>query len=336
MDKLKTKMLNIIDVIQNNDCKKNILVLGDAIFDNYVIGEVYRMSPEAPVPVLSISNTEWRPGGAANVFSNIINLGGNANICTMLGNDPEGNLIKNKLYNTNQNTDLIYIDKERRTSKKTRYLTKDRKHLLRVDEEDVYPLGEKEAISYIVNKIKNRIEEFDILVISDYAKGLVTEFIITQVISIFREHNKIVLTDPKSKDISKYYGSYLIKPNQNEFLNFLDCGRANVKLSFVIRQGKKLLDKSNSEYLYVTLGKRGGMLIGKHAQSKFIKSRGKTAIDITGAGDIVIASIALALAAGIEITDAVEFSSYAAGVCVQRIEKTPIHLNNIKLLIENG
>lgn len=336
MDKFKTKMLNTIDVLQNSDCKKNILVLGDAIFDNYAIGEIYRMSPEAPVPVLSISNTEWRLGGAANVFNNIINLGGNANICTMLGDDYEGNLIKSKLSKINRNIDFIYIDKERKTSKKTRYLTKDKKHLLRVDEEDVHPLAEKAATDYIVNKIKNRINEFDILVISDYAKGFVTESIITPIIKIFRDNNKIVLTDPKSKDITKYYGSYLIKPNQDEFLNFIDSHKSNVKISFVIKQGKKMLNKSKAEYIYVTLGKKGGILIGKYIESKFIESRGKSAIDITGAGDTVIACIALALAAGIEITDAVEFSSYAAGACVQRIGTTPIDLNNIKQLIEVG
>ena len=102
MAKSKNKILKTIDILQNKDSKKNILVLGDSIFDSYAIGTVYRMSPEAPVPVLSISNTEWRLGGAANVFNNIVHLGGDAHICTMLGNDNEGYLIKNKLSNINK------------------------------------------------------------------------------------------------------------------------------------------------------------------------------------------------------------------------------------------
>ena len=293
------------------------------------------MSPEAPVPVLSIANTEWKLGGASNVFNNIINLGGNANICTMLGDDYEGALIKNKLSNISRNTDFIYIDKERKTSKKTRFLTKENRHLLRVDEEMVNPIGEKAATEYIISKIKNRIEEFDILVISDYAKGFVTKFLITQIIRIFRDNNKIVLTDPKSRNISKYCGSYLIKPNQNEFMNFIDSKKSKMKISSVIKKGRKLLDRSDFEYIYVTLGKKGGVLVGKHIESKVIDSHGKKVMDITGAGDTVIAGIALALSAGIDITDAVEFSSYAAGVCVQRIGTTSVDLNDIKQLIES-
>lgn len=334
MVKSKNKILKTIDVIQNKDSKKNILVLGDSIFDSYAIGNIYRMSPEAPVPVLSISNTEWKLGGAANVFHNIVKLGGNAHICTMLGNDNEGCLIKNKLSNINKNTDLVYIDKKRKTSKKTRFLTEDRRHLLRADDEEIHPMGENEASEHIISKIQNRIKEFDILVISDYAKGFVTKYLAQQMINIFRDNNKIVLTDPKSKSISKYQGSYLIKPNQNEFMNIIDSRKSKMKISYIAKQSEKLLERSDSEYIYVTLGKKGGILIGKHIEAMYIESHGKKTIDITGAGDTVIASIALALSADINMTDAVKFSSYAAGVCVQRIGTTPIDWDDIKKLAE--
>ncbi len=322
-------IFDLLHKIKTN--KKSILVFGDAIYDNYVIGDVNRFSPEAPVPILIPRVTEWRLGGAANVFNNIISASGKATICTVIGNDPEGEAMKSKLSLLNQSENLIFIDETRRTTKKTRYITEG-KHLLRVDEEDGIPISET-LFNNVYNKIKDLIDDYDILLISDYAKGFILENLITQIIKLFTERKKIVLTDPKTKNIEKYSGSYLIKPNQNEFLIFIDEKNPDLATPYIVTKGKELLKKSNAEYMYITLGEKGGLLIGNSIEPKFILPHGNKAIDITGAGDSVIAAIALALSSGSKIEDAVEFASYAAGVCVQKTWTTPFRLEEIEQLL---
>ena len=323
------KILDVLHKIKTNN--KCILVFGDVIYDNYVIGNVNRMSPEAHVPILMSHNTEWRLGGAANVFNNIINASGKATICTVIGNDLEGDAISNKLSLLNKSENLIFIDDARRTTKKTRYITEE-KHLLRVDEEDISPISEM-LFNDVYNKIKKQIDEYDILLISDYAKGFIVDDYIIQIIKLFTDRKKIVLTDPKTRNIEKYRGSYLIKPNQNEFLTFINEKKTDLTTPYIVTKAMELLKKADAEYIYITMGEKGGLLVGNSIEPKSILPRGDKAIDITGAGDSVIAAIALAISSGSNMEDAVEFASYAAGVCVQKKWTTPFSLEKIEQLL---
>ena len=309
-------MLDILKVIQNG--KKRILVLGDTIYDNYIMGEVLRMSPEAPVPILTPNKFEFKLGGAANVFNVINSFRGNVQLCTLIGNDIEGQHIKNTLIGLDNDPSLIFVDESRITTKKTRLIKSNGSQLLRIDCEDVSPIH-KDLLYIITKVIREIVDQFDILVISDYAKGLVTDDLASIVIDIFRDKSKIVLTDPKSSCIEKYKNSYLIKPNLNEFNKFVASSRFGDSMERLISHGEILLKKSNAEYIYVTLGKKGGLLIGRSIKAQTIPAYGKSVVDITGAGDTVIAAIALALAADIELAESVRFASYAAGVCVGKI-----------------
>lgn len=324
-------ILSVIQAIEKN--KKRILVFGDTIYDCYVFGNVPRMSPEAPVPLFVPNNTIWRLGGAANVFNILVKAGGIVDICTVLGSDQEGERIKEEIYKlSNKETDLIFIDSNRRTTKKTRYLMPTGQYLLRIDEEDVFPIHDDMGCS-VVNKIKNISDEYDILLVSDYAKGFVTDELVLQVINIFKDQGKIVLTDPKSKNIEKYNGSYLVKPNLNEFMDFIGEKIWKTDLSYLKKKGQLLLEKSNIGCIYLTLGEKGGLLIKNSREAIVVSPHGNKTVDVTGAGDTVIAVIALALSANIELLQAIELASYAAGVCVQKIGTTPFAWKEVEKLI---
>lgn len=291
------------------------------------------MSPEAPVPIFVPSNTEWRLGGAANVFNIIVKAGGIVDICTVLGGDQEGKKIKDEISKlNNKKTDLIFIDPNRRTTKKTRYLIPTGQYLFRIDEEDAFPINDDLACS-VADKIKNICDEYDILLVSDYAKGFVTDELSIQVINMFKAQGKIVLTDPKSNNIEKYNGSYLVKPNLNEFLNFIGENKLNTDLSYLKKKGLSLLEKSNIDCIYLTLGEKGGLLIKNSHEAIVVSPHNDRTVDITGAGDTVIAAIALALSANVELLQAIEFASYAAGVCVQKIGTSTFTWEELEKLI---
>lgn len=306
----------IINDIYNDALKaSNILVVGDIIYDKYLFGNATRLSPEAPVPVFKPSNEEFRLGGAANVFNNIISLGVNAQLCGIIGNDKEGNNTRRKLNKLNNLSDLIIVSNERPTTKKTRLLV-DNHHLLRIDEETTLEIDEKTEMKAF-NTINDKIESYDLLVVSDYNKGFLKHSFIRKVIDLFVGRNKKIIVDPKS-DFYKYAGAFLIKPNLKELSIFVGDNDIYNDHSSLIRHSKTVLTKGDFNYIYVTMGEKGGVLIGRNGSDQIIPALGGETVDITGAGDATLAAIAVAVAANAEIIKAVHFASCVAGISVSK------------------
>ena len=314
-------MFDIDDIYNDALISSNILVVGDIICDNYIFGKTERLSPEAPVPIFKPWKEELRLGGAANVFNNIISLGAKAQLCGIIGNDKEGVNINSKIINLNNSPDLIAVSDERPTTKKTRLLVGNH-HLLRIDEETTSEINEEIEIKAFEN-INRRVDAYDLLVISDYNKGFLKHSFIRKVIELFIERDKKIIVDPKS-DFYKYSGAFMIKPNINELSKFVDDKDVLNNHDSLICHCKTLLKKGDLKYIYVTLGEKGGVLIGKEDGDQIVPALGGEAVDITGAGDATLAAIATAIAAKVDIKKAVNFASCVAGISVSKAGTTMV------------
>lgn len=316
-----------IDDIYNGILKtSNILVIGDIIYDNYLFGAATRISPEAPVPIFKPYDHEFKLGGAANVFHNIISLGGNANLCGIIGNDKEGANIQSKCINLKNSSDLLIISNERPTTKKTRLLV-DNHHLLRIDEETTSEIDEDTEIK-VFGIINDRIDSYDLLVISDYNKGFLKDSLIRKVVNLFIDRNKKIIVDPKS-DFYKYSDAFLIKPNVNELSKFVNDNDIYNNHNSLIRHCKTILKQGDFKYIYVTMGEKGGVLVGREEDEQIIPAFGGEAVDVTGAGDAALAAIAVTVAAKVDIIKAVNFASCVAGISVSKAGTSTITKSEI-------
>ena len=305
-----------IDDIYNDVLKTtNILVIGDIIYDKYLYGDTTRLSSEAQVPIFKPYNEEYRLGGAANVYNNIIALGASSQLCGIIGNDKEGNNIRTNLKDLNNSSDLVFVSSERATTKKTRLLVNNH-HLLRIDEEIISEIDDNIEVKAF-NTIKNRIDLYDLLVISDYDKGFLKKSFIRKVVDLFIYRNKKIIVDPKS-DFYKYSGAFLIKPNLKELSKFVGEDNLHNDHTSLIRHSKTVLTKGDFDYIYVTMGENGGVLIGRDGSDQIIPAFCGETIDTTGAGDTTLAAIAFATAANVDILKAVHFASYVAGISVSK------------------
>ena len=327
-------MQNVFKKISSDKNKKKILILGDSIVDQYIFGETLRMAPEADVPVFTSLKYITDLGGAANVFKIIRSLKGNAQICTVIGDDINGEWLKNQLILLGNDPKLVVTDKSRRTTIKERYIRNQSEYLFRIDNEDVHDIS-SDIVDTVYSYIKEHIDTFDMLVISDYAKGFVTDCLSSRIIELFNRFHKPVLVDPKSKNIAKYRQTFLIKANYKEFRDFLSDTDSSAVFDddLIAAYSVDLMKEAQISYFYVTLGEKGGILIDNHYKPHKVHVRGNTAIDITGAGDTVLAVLAIALVSGIPIHDCVDFASYAAGVCVSKFGSAVITRDELKNFI---
>ncbi len=306
--------MNLTELIKKLE-KKNILVIGDVILDNYYFGLSNRISPEAPVPILLEKNNKKILGGAANVALNLVSAGCDVTLLSVVGNDAYGMDILNLLTEGKIDKSLVLKDKTRKTTVKTRFIGQNNMQMFRFDEEDVKNINndiEKE----LIEKYKKIIEKFDIVIISDYNKGLLNIENTNKFINIANKNNKKVLIDVKEENVEKYKNAYLLKPNLKELS---DITKMKVETEEeIILAAKLLLEKANCKYVLVTRGKDGMTLVNNN-DVKNIKCVSREVYDVTGAGDTVISYLAFSVANNIDIYDAANISSYAAGVKVSKM-----------------
>jgi len=308
-------MANFSDIYNFDSNTSKILVLGDIIYDKYLFGSATRLSPEAPVPIFQPHREEFKLGGASNVFNNIASLGGVVQLCGIVGNDEEGKSIKKKVIDLNNTADLIFTEYEGATIKKTRLLV-DNHYLLRIDEENIYETN-RDRESEIFNIINDNIDLYDLLVISDYNKGFLGYSFTKKIVNLFIGKNKKIIVDPKC-DFYKYEGAYLIKPNINELSKFVRDDRVANDYNLLVSYCNDILKEGNFKYIYVTMGEKGGILIGEDIGVQSIPAFGEDVIDVVGAGDSVLAALAIAVVADIGIIRAANFASYIAGISVSK------------------
>ncbi len=291
------------------------MVVGDLMLDRYWWGSVDRISPEAPVPIVKLQRTSAAAGGAANVAANIAGLGGTAVLVGVTGADAEGKLLRNVL-DTIENVELKAVALDSRpTTVKTRIIAHDQQ-VTRLDHEITDPIAGADEAALIEQAI-SLIRTVDAIVISDYAKGLLTDDVLSGIIAAARLEGKMVFVDPKGKDYSKYRGATMVTPNLHEAADA--CGLSINDPDLVANAGWRLLSELDLDASLITEGANGMTLFQASGSSTHMNAVARKVYDVTGAGDTVIATLAVAAASGNSLVDSANLANIAAGIAVGQV-----------------
>jgi len=293
--------------------KIHALVIGDFMLDRYTFGEITRISPEAPVSILNVDNEKMMPGGAGYVALNLLSLGSKVTVIGRIGDDIQGDILKKLLKDKNANIDYLYPQKKYKTSLKNRFIAESQQ-LLRVDFEEIKPL-EENLESNIIKSFENILKSVDVVAISDYGKGFLSDKLLKYLIDIANEKNIPVIVDPKGKDFKKYENATILKPNLKEA--FI---AANLTPSDDIEiAAQKIIDITNVKYLMITRSKDGIGVFSKDKKTKNFVAKPKEVKDVTGAGDTVLAILCIAIANKLTIDNASELCNIAASIAIEHI-----------------
>lgn len=294
--------------------KKQLLVLGDIMVDEYIWGSVSRLSPEAPVPVVEVKTESFRLGGAGNVAANIRSLGGRAILVGVVGNDLPGERLIHQIEAAGIKSDGVVVDRARPTTIKTRVVAGSQQ-IVRFDRESMSDLS-KEAADRVLELATKRLADADAVLISDYAKGVISKRVARQILSLARRSQKIIVVDPKVHHFPLYKGATVITPNHHEALAFAHLP-AWGQQDLLAVAGRELLRKLEVKAILVTRGEEG-MSLFEDGRVTHIPAVAKEVYDVTGAGDTVLAALALAMASGASLREAAVIANHAAGAVVGR------------------
>lgn len=297
--------------------QKKILVAGDIMLDAYHFGKIERISPEAPVPVfMETGPMKFVPGGAANVAVNIAAAGIQADIYSAIGEDTDGRTLLELLGSRGISTEYIYRSKERPTTCKLRYIGQNNQQILRADSETVLDIC-AELLADIFQKIKNAANGYGLIILSDYTKGFLTEEIAQSLIKLGKALGIPVLADAKDKNLHKYRGATLLKPNRKELHDM--TGKNVDSIAGVEAAAAALCRETSCTYVLTTMGADGMLLVDQESRVLRVRSAAKEVYDVTGAGDTSIAYLAVALVRGKSLEESLEIANYAAGVQVSKV-----------------
>ncbi|MCL5261659.1 MAG: bifunctional D-glycero-beta-D-manno-heptose-7-phosphate kinase/D-glycero-beta-D-manno-heptose 1-phosphate adenylyltransferase HldE [Gammaproteobacteria bacterium] len=299
--------------------KARVLVIGDVMLDRYWYGDTFRISPEAPVPVVHIRQTEERVGGAGNVALNVHSLGAATSLIGLVGNDNAATILETRLQDVGVKAHLLRAANP--TITKLRVIGRSQQ-LIRLDTEE--PFAEKNFTELFATYEK-KLAESDIVILSDYGKG--TLRLCEKFIARARKSNIPVLVDPKSRDFSIYSGATVITPNLTEFEAVVGHCKDDAEIE---RKGLELIRKYSFQAILITRGAQGMSLICNDAKAVHLPTRAQEVYDVTGAGDTVIATLAAALAAGEEMVDAIIFANAAAGVSVRKLGAAAVSVAELR------
>jgi rfaE bifunctional protein kinase chain/domain len=291
-----------------------VVVLGDVMLDAYVSGSVDRISPEAPVPVIRVTGESVRLGGAANVACNIAALGGKPFLVGVIGADESGKELKQRLSDAGLARDGLVVDGSRPTTRKTRVVAS-RQQVVRVDRESGEEIS-PETAAEVLRVVEQSISSADALLIQDYNKGLLPPPVIRQAVARAREAGVIVTVDPKFHNFFEYVDVTLFKPNVRELVHAL--GSLPAAARDLERVMRTLKERIRCRYLLLTRGEEGMSLLDDGGGMTTIPAIGRDVFDVSGAGDTVISTITLALAAGAGALEGAILANHAAGVGVRR------------------
>ncbi len=291
-----------------------VLVIGDLIMDHFIWGNVRRISPEAPVPVVEVTSESLLLGGSANVVNNIHSLGGRSLVTGVIGRDDDGKRLAGELRAMGVSTEGIVSDPERPTTIKTRIIAHNQQ-VVRFDREKKDCVSEKSA-ARVLSYIKKAVRSADLVVISDYAKGLVTAPLVEQTVAECRKAGKPVAVDPKVEHFAYYRGVTIVTPNNLEAS--LASGVEITDERSLHRAGEVLFNRLGCEALLITRGEHGMSLFEPESETH-IPTVAKEVFDVSGAGDTVIGTLALAIAAGASFKEAAVLANFAAGVVVGKV-----------------
>lgn len=294
---------------------KRIVVLGDVMLDEFVWGRVRRISPEAPVPVVEVERQTLAIGGAGNVVSNLAALGASPVMLGVVGDDDDAERLKSKLRAIDVETSALVRDPSRPTTLKTRIIAHNQQ-VVRADRESRKPVSD-EIEDQIIALFCREMEKADALVVSDYNKGLLTESLLARVLAAARSRSLTVCVDPKARNFSRYQPLTIITPNTQEAAEA--AGIAIEDEESLIEAGRRILAGIDCRAALITRGEEGMSLFTSGGEMTHIPTVAREVYDVTGAGDTVIATLAVALAAGASFAEAAVLANHAAGVVVGKL-----------------
>lgn len=290
-----------------------VLCVGDVMLDRFVSGQVKRISPESPVPVLSISGTQSFPGGAANVARNVASLGGLCTLVSVVGEDAVARELMDIIEKIDGIRCEFCVTADRPTSEKIRFVAHGQ-HMLRADAEVTDPISQLTARK-LVDAISTLAAEHDVMILSDYAKGLLTDEVVRACIDIARRHHLPIVVDPKCVNLRRYAGATVITPNSKEVMDATGIDPMDDD-AVAEAAGTSILGSADVEAVLLTRGHRGMTLVGVGRPAVHIEASAREVFDVVGAGDTVIATLSVALGAKMDLTEAARLANFAAGVVV--------------------
>lgn len=303
--------------------RAHILVVGDVMLDRYWHGMSSRISPEAPVPVVKVSQTEDRPGGAGNVALNMAALGASVSLIGVVGNDEAGQILQSRLKAAKIHVDF-QVSLTKPTITKLRVVSR-HQQLLRMDFEDKFDLSDS---AEFINKVKSAIPRADALVLSDYAKGSLQDC--QTLIRLARDAGVPVLVDPKGQDFLRYRGATILTPNFHEFEAVVGKCASEQDL---VNKGEALMQDLGLQALLITRGEQGMTLLRPNQPEFHLPARGREVFDVTGAGDTVIATLTAAIAAGQTMPEATALANLAAGIVVGKMGTAAVNAPELRRAI---
>lgn len=308
---------------------KKILVVGDVGVDEYILGAVKRISPEAPVPVLDVEDEDKRLGLAANVAQNVISLGGEVHLLSVIGQDEGSEVLKSLLKKSKVHFEGLIIDETRPTTRKTRVMS-GQHHLVRVDHEVRRPLSNL-AETQLLKKIESYLGQTDVIVLEDYAKGLLSHGLVQKIVELAKKHKKFLMVDPHQTKFAEFYkGVDLIKPNYAEALALTKVHEEDIQepSERVLQVGRELQKMTGAGQVVLTQGQQGMTIFSDHNVTH-VPTFARKVFDVTGAGDTVIAALALGVAAKLSLTESCMIANFAAGVVVGKIGCVPCEVTEL-------
>ena len=311
MEPLSRKRVNeILDLIRD----RRIVVLGDLMLDEFVWGDVTRISPEAPVPVVDVRRESIHLGGAANVLANLVALGTRGSVIGVVGSDAAGERLRSSLVELGDGKDTLIVDDSRPSTTKTRIVAHNQL-VVRADRESRVPVTGK-IQDQIISRLKEELTHASALVVSDYDKGVVTPLILQEVLP-FAYERLPVLVDPKLRNFNLYRPATLITPNHHEALRMSNTEDDSDE--GLHHAARIIQERLGADAVLITRGDKGMMLLQNGEQPAYVKTAAREVYDVTGAGDTVVAALAAALSAGATLIEAAQFANQAAGIVVGKV-----------------
>ncbi len=318
-----------IEEVFSKFSKLNVLIIGDAMVDSYLWGKVDRISPEAPIPIVTVTKQENRLGGAGNVSLNIQALGANPILVSIIGDDEKGRIFTELLQENRLINDGIFVDETRMTTVKTRIISGGQQ-ISRVDQE-ISTLINNELEDTIFNKIKSIVdlEHIHIIIFVDYDKGLITSRLIKNVIELAKVKNILTVADPKSRNFNNYQKVDLFKPNFKEFKDGLKLQIEKTDMEELKKVSENFKKENQIGLLFITLSELGVFLTNGVKQN-YYPAEVRDIADVSGAGDTVVAAASLCLAAKLPIPFMAQLSNLAGGLVCEKLGVVPIDLDLLK------
>ena len=319
-------MDNKIDIKKHLNQAQNevVAVLGDVMIDQYLTGEVGRISPEAPVPVVDIQKKTYHLGGAANVAHNLASLGCKPVMFGLLGNDNKAEHFIEICKTMNIETDGLYKDKNRITTVKTRIIGNNQQ-MLRIDNEVITTIDEQ-GTDFILDKLTT-LPQIDGILFEDYDKGTLNKTLIEKVIAFSKQQNIPVFVDPKFKNFSYYNGAFIFKPNKKEIENHID--KKLLTHEDIIAAGRFIKAKYDTRNVLITLGEQGMILFEDNNEIFSIPTIARKVADVSGAGDTTISTLCAMHLSGLDLRNACTIANIAAGIICQKPGVAAIEQNEL-------